>query len=332
MINNFIKMKKIIVMIILVIMFIGIVNPVFAADNLADIISGAMLNPSAIGALLNFFSKILNAILAVFGPVEPVEPVEPILDIKISGPREVEVGSSITLKVENAKGTVTWKSTDTTKATVSNGVVKGVKAGEVTIKASAGGKTAEHKVNIMDKNDGTTEYKFAGGETVKVSKDVKNIIGNLTYDDYKWMIRVVYHEGGCGDITQARYIAATIINMVQYSYKGKSITYAIEKACVPFANNWSSYTYETTCKDSNVVTAVNEALQGKDPTNSIENYLGGKGAVNWYSVSSKALKKGEAKPMYDSNGKVKAYAVGTSYGRVQYFTGTSNLRVTGLHY
>lgn len=77
-----------------------------------------------------------------------------VTEVKITSTvKEVTAGKTITLEAtvspENATNkTVTWISSDTTVATVKDGVVTGVKAGEATITASAGGKTATVKVTV----------------------------------------------------------------------------------------------------------------------------------------------------------------------------------------
>ncbi|MDY3707335.1 MAG: Ig-like domain-containing protein [Treponema berlinense] len=81
---------------------------------------------------------------------------------------DVEVGKTITLTAkvspENATNkTVTWTSSDTAIATVdSTGKVTGVKAGEATITASAGGQTATVKVTVKA---AATSGGETGGET-----------------------------------------------------------------------------------------------------------------------------------------------------------------------
>lgn len=80
---------------------------------------------------------------------------------------DVEVGKTITLTAkvspENATDkTVTWTSDNNEVATVKDGVVTGVKAGEATITASAGGKTDKFKVTVKAAAPSGGE---TGGET-----------------------------------------------------------------------------------------------------------------------------------------------------------------------
>lgn len=93
-----------------------------------------------------------------------------VTEVKITSTvTEVTVGEEITLTAEvlpaaATNKTVTWTSSDTTVATVdsSKGVVKGVKAGEATITASAGGKNATVKVTVKA---AATSGGETGGET-----------------------------------------------------------------------------------------------------------------------------------------------------------------------
>ena len=77
-----------------------------------------------------------------------------VTEVKITSTvKEVKVGETITLTAtvlpENATNkTVTWSSSDTTVATVKDGVVTGVKAGKATITATAGEKTATVDVTV----------------------------------------------------------------------------------------------------------------------------------------------------------------------------------------
>lgn len=91
-----------------------------------------------------------------------------VTEVKITSTvTEVTVGKTITLKAEvlpadATNKTVTWTSSDATVATVKDGVVTGVKAGEATITASAGGKNATVKVTVKA---AATSGGETGGET-----------------------------------------------------------------------------------------------------------------------------------------------------------------------
>lgn len=60
----------------------------------------------------------------------------------------VEVGKTITLTLVGTTADATWESSDTSKATVQDGTVTGVAAGEVTITAKAEGKSATIKITV----------------------------------------------------------------------------------------------------------------------------------------------------------------------------------------
>ena len=53
--------------------------------------------------------------------------------------------------------TVTWKTSDASVATVSNGVVTAVKAGTATITAKAGDKSASCVISVIHSNGGSIE-------------------------------------------------------------------------------------------------------------------------------------------------------------------------------
>lgn len=79
-----------------------------------------------------------------------------------------------TVKPDNATDkTVTWRSGDETKATVSNGTVTGVAAGAVTIYAECGKAKAECNVIVNPQNVPVTEIKItASATTLVVGKEV----------------------------------------------------------------------------------------------------------------------------------------------------------------
>ena len=95
-----------------------------------------------------------------------------VTDVKITSTvTEVTVGKTITLTAEvlpadATNKTVTWTSSDNTVATVKDGVVTGVKAGEATITASAGGQTDTVKVTVKAAaTSGGETGGSTGGET-----------------------------------------------------------------------------------------------------------------------------------------------------------------------
>lgn len=82
------------------------------------------------------------------------DPIYP-SSIAISGPNEVQVGNTITLHATvspsnaDTDAEITWNSSNTSKATIDNGVVTGVAEGTTTITArTANGKTASHQVTV----------------------------------------------------------------------------------------------------------------------------------------------------------------------------------------
>ena len=70
--------------------------------------------------------------------------------------KTLTVGKSVKLKLKNAKGTVSWTSTDTAVATVSSkGKVQAVGVGSCKIKATCGGKTYSCKIKVKAKKTET---------------------------------------------------------------------------------------------------------------------------------------------------------------------------------
>ena len=102
-----------------------------------------------------------------------------VTEVKITSTvKEVTAGETITLTAEvlpadATNKTVTWTSSDNTVATVKDGVVTGVKAGETTITASAGGKNATVKVTVK-------AAATSGGETTTIAVTEVKITSTVT--------------------------------------------------------------------------------------------------------------------------------------------------------
>ena len=102
-----------------------------------------------------------------------------VTEVKITSTvTEVTAGETITLTAEvlpadATNKTVTWTSSDNTVATVKDGVVTGVKAGETTITASAGGKNATVKVTVK-------AAATSGGETTTIAVTEVKITSTVT--------------------------------------------------------------------------------------------------------------------------------------------------------
>lgn len=171
-----------------------------------------------------------------------------VTEVKITSTvKEVTAGKTITLEAtvspENATNkTVTWTSSDTTVATVKDGVVTGVKEGKVTITANAGEKTAKVEVTVKAAATSGGTGDTTGGETGTTTGFVN------TY----WVCEEVSYENSGVKITlkNAQYIhigdstsgSAYIANVedylkgdvvagthsVSYPDKGVEFTYTVE--------------------------------------------------------------------------------------------------------
>lgn len=184
-----------------------------------------------------------------------------VTEVKITSTvKEVTAGKTITLEAtvspENATNkTVTWISSDTTVATVKDGVVTGVKAGEATITASAGGKTATVKVTV--KAAATSGGETGGSGSGETGGSTGGTTGGETgtttgFENTYWVCEDVSYEKSGVKITlkNAQYIhivdstsgSAYIANVedylkgdvvagthsVSYPDKGVEFTYTVD--------------------------------------------------------------------------------------------------------
>lgn len=184
-----------------------------------------------------------------------------VTEVKITSTvKEVTAGETITLEAtvspENAtSNTVTWTSDNNEVATVKDGVVTGVKAGEATITASAGGKTATVKVTV--KAAATSGGETGGSGSGETGGSTGGTTGGETgtttgFENTYWVCEEVSYEKSGVKITlkNAQYIhigdstsgSAYIANVedylkgdvvagthsVSYPDKGVEFTYTVE--------------------------------------------------------------------------------------------------------
>lgn len=182
--------------------------------------------------------------------------------------KEVTAGKTITLEAtvspENATNkTVTWTSSDTTVATVKDGVVTGVKEGKVTITANAGEKTATVEVTVKaaatsgGETGGSGSGETGGSTGGTTGGETGGETGTTTgFENTYWVLKEVSYENSGVKITlkNAQYIhigdstsgSAYIANVedylkggvvagthsVSYPDKGVEFTYTVEDSNV----------------------------------------------------------------------------------------------------
>lgn len=148
------------------------------------------------------------------------EPVA-VTEVKITSTvKEVTAGETITLTAavspENATNkTVTWTSSDTTVATVKDGVVTGVKEGKVTITAKAGEKKATVEVTVKaaatsgGETGGSGSGETGGSTGGTTGGETGGETGTTTgFENTYWVIEEVPYENSGVKITlkNAQYI------------------------------------------------------------------------------------------------------------------------------
>lgn len=194
-----------------------------------------------------------------------------VTEVKITSTvKEVTAGETITLTAavspENATNkTVTWTSSDTTVATVKDGVVTGVKEGKVTIKATAGEKTASVEVTV--KAAATSGGETGGSGSGETGGSTGGTTGGETgtttgFENTYWVCEEVSYENSGVKITlkNAQYIhignstsgSAYIANVEDY-LKGDVVA---GTHSVSYPDKGVEFTY--TVEDSNVTIKMGE--------------------------------------------------------------------------
>ena len=152
-----------------------------------------------------FFSAVFAALALVgFTACEPKPTPDEVVSVVLDQTAlTLEVGATATLKatVDPAGATVEWASQDPTVASVADGVVTGLAAGNTIIVASAGGKMASCivKVNAAAQVKGTKIWPIIL-DAVTAEANAAKIVGDLRIDDtnnflYIWAAGETYAAG-----------------------------------------------------------------------------------------------------------------------------------------
>lgn len=181
---------------------------------------------------------------AVVAPT-PVTPVVTTVSINVTA-TQIEVGRTITItptvkdqrdSVMTGK-TVTWASSNTSVATVTNGVVTGVTKGQATIVASIEGKVASATIFVTDASvasvtlNATVPSTFFVGQSVQATAVMRDLNNNvLTTYAVTWTSSnpSVASVGASGLITAVSAGVSTITATVS----GKSATLVVTTSLVP---------------------------------------------------------------------------------------------------
>ena len=99
------------------------------------------------------FVLLALALCCLFGCEEVVDPPVRIVDVALSGPNSVVIGEQITLTatIVNSEETPIWSSSDDNIATVSDGVVTGIKEGNVDISVKVEDVTKTLSIKVKEK-------------------------------------------------------------------------------------------------------------------------------------------------------------------------------------
>ena len=105
--------------------------------------------------------------------VNPISNIE----IIISGPTTIRVGSNVTLEVsiDGSELDPVWTSSDETIATVENGVVSGIAKGEVTIRVSVGEAFKDYNIVVSDTNSSDASL-FCGVSIITNNPSTHNLV------------------------------------------------------------------------------------------------------------------------------------------------------------
>ena len=190
-----------------------------------------------------------------------------------SGTLYVDGTVKITVKT-NASGKVTWKSSNTGVATVTNGVVTGKKAGTATITASISGKTATYKVTVKDRGISARVDQVYVGKKATVKVTAYGVSGTAKFKSSNTKVATVNSKGVITGkkagttkitVTVGKYHKDLTVKVKKPSFslvkssanlkKGKKVTIKVKAAPASKVTYKSSNTKVATVNSKGVVTA-----------------------------------------------------------------------------
>ena len=179
------------------------------------------------------------------GPPSPFTPVVTTVSINVTA-AQIEAGRTITLipTVKDQRDsvmtgrTVTWASSNTTVATVSNGVVTGVARGQSTIVASADGKAASATIFVTDATVASVTLNavfpstFFVGQSIQATATARDLNNNvLTTYAVTWTSS---HPAAVSVNSTGLITAVSAgVSTVTASAGGKSATVTVTTSLVP---------------------------------------------------------------------------------------------------
>ncbi len=92
----------------------------------------------------------------------------------VTGNDTLEVGKFAVYTANGFSGAVTWSTSDSSKATVDNGVVTAVSAGSVTITAAYGNETASKTISVDETSSSSYSRGKSSGKTATITPTIEN--------------------------------------------------------------------------------------------------------------------------------------------------------------
>lgn len=171
----------------------------------------------------SLYNQTITGTVNIKNPAESVSLNKTTLSLDLSGTKTGAL--TATVNPSYSTDTVTWSSSNTSVATVSNGTVTALKAGTATIKATAGGKSASCTVTVTCGHKNAVE--------TKAKKATCQATGNNAY----WTC------GDCGQVLKANKTTQTTVaaeTLAKVSHSGGTTTCTAKAICSMCGNPYGS--------------------------------------------------------------------------------------------